>query len=149
GPPSSTSETNSWPRKWAKPTRKPWPICCISWNKAGPRRDADFRFSIPRQSRKFPRRTMIQPWQKIGSRPLGDFRIFTLRADRKISPRTGNEHEVFILDCADWVNVIAVTPDDQLVMVQQYRHGTNTVELEIPGGIVDREDGSPLVAGVR
>ena len=92
---------------------------------------------------------MIQPWQKIGSRPLGDFRIFTLRADRKISPRTGNEHEVFILDCPDWVNVIAVTPDDHLVMVEQYRRGTNTVELEIPGGMVDREDGSPLVAGAR
>ena len=91
---------------------------------------------------------MIQPWQKIGSRPLGDFRIFTLRADRKISPRTGNEHEVFILDCPDWVNVIAVTPDDHLVMVEQYRHGTNTVELEIPGGMVDGEDASPVAAGV-
>ena len=35
------------------------------------------------------------------------------------------------------------------VMVEQYRHGTNTVELEIPGGMVDREDGSPAVAGAR
>lgn len=92
---------------------------------------------------------MIKPWQKVGSRPLGDFRIFTLRSDRKVSPRNGSEHEVFVIDAVDWVNVIAVTPDNHLVMVEQYRHGTNTVELEIPGGMVDREDASPVVAGVR
>ena len=92
---------------------------------------------------------MIKPWQKVGSRPLGDFRIFTLRSDRKVSPRNGSEHEVFVIDAVDWVNVVAVTPDHHLVMVEQYRHGTNTVELEIPGGMVDRADGSPLAAGVR
>jgi len=78
---------------------------------------------------------MIRPWKTLGSKPLGDFRIFTLRSDRAISPRTGNEHEFFVIDCVSWVNVVAVTPDDHLVMVEQYRHGTQTVELEIPGGI--------------
>jgi 8-oxo-dGTP pyrophosphatase MutT (NUDIX family) len=92
---------------------------------------------------------MIKPWQKVGSKSLGDFRIFTLRSERVVSPRNGSEHDVFIIDAVDWVNVIALTPDDHLVMVEQYRHGTNTVELEIPGGMVDREDGSPLVSGVR
>ena len=92
---------------------------------------------------------MIKPWQKTGSRPLGDFRIFTLRSDLAVSPRTGKEHEFFVIDCANWVNVIALTTDDHLVMVEQYRHGTNTVELEIPGGMVDRADASPVAAGVR
>jgi 8-oxo-dGTP pyrophosphatase MutT (NUDIX family) len=92
---------------------------------------------------------MIKPWQKAGSRPLGDFRIFSVRADRAVSPRTGHEQEFFIIDCVDWVNVIAVTPDDHLVMVEQYRHGTSTVELEIPGGMIDREDVSPTAAGAR
>ena len=57
---------------------------------------------------------MIRPWKKLGSKPLGDFRIFTLRADRAISPRTGHEHEFFVIDCVNWVNVIAVTPDKEL-----------------------------------
>ncbi|HXT38385.1 MAG TPA: NUDIX hydrolase [Candidatus Angelobacter sp.] len=92
---------------------------------------------------------MIKPWEKTGSRPLGDFRIFSVRADRAVSPRTGQESEFFVIDCVDWVNVIAVTPDDHLVMVEQYRHGTNTVELEIPGGMIDGNDASPAVAGVR
>jgi len=92
---------------------------------------------------------MIKPWQTISSRPLGNFRIFTLRSDRRVSPRNGSEHDVFVIDSVDWVNVVALTPDDRLVMVEQYRHGTQTVELEIPGGMVDREDGSPLTAGER
>jgi ADP-ribose diphosphatase len=92
---------------------------------------------------------MIKPWTHVKSTPLGNYRIFTLRSDQKISPRTGEPHDFFILDCVDWVNVIALTPDSQLVMVEQYRHGSNTVELEIPGGIMDAQDGSPVGTAIR
>lgn len=92
---------------------------------------------------------MIQPWPILKSTPSGDFRIFQIRTDRRRSPRTGNEHDFFVIDCPNWVNVIAVTPDDQLVMIEQFRVGTNTVELEIPGGMIDAKDASPLAAGVR
>ena len=92
---------------------------------------------------------MIQPWPQITSKPLADFRIFRVRSDEKVSPRTGQPHDFFILDCVDWVNVVALTPDDQLVMIEQFRHGTNTVELEIPGGTIDRKDKSPMEAGLR
>lgn len=92
---------------------------------------------------------MIRPWQKISSRPVGDFRIFTVRSDRKISPRTRQEHDFLVIDSVNWVNVIALTPDRQLVMVEQYRHGSNTVELEIPGGVMDAADATPEEAGQR
>jgi 8-oxo-dGTP pyrophosphatase MutT (NUDIX family) len=92
---------------------------------------------------------MIRPWPTLGSRRVGDFRIFTVRSDEKISPRTGQKHDFFIIECVDWVNVLAVTPDDQLVMVEQFRHGSNTVELEIPGGIMDASETSPVETGVR
>ena len=92
---------------------------------------------------------MILPWEKIESKPLGDFRVFSLRSDRKISPRTKLPHDFYVLDSSTWVNVIALTPDNQLVMVEQFRHGTNTVELEIPGGIMDRTDADPVATGVR
>ncbi len=92
---------------------------------------------------------MIQPWRKIGSRPIGDFRIFTLRADRLVSPRTGEEHEFYVFDSVNWVNVIAVTPDAHLVMVEQYRHGSATVELEIPGGMMDPGETSPVATATR
>ena len=92
---------------------------------------------------------MIKPWQKISSTPIGNFRIFTMRSDKKVSPRTGKEHDFVILDSVNWVNVIAITPDQQLVMIEQFRHGSNTVELEIPGGMMDAGETSPVVAGVR
>jgi 8-oxo-dGTP pyrophosphatase MutT (NUDIX family) len=92
---------------------------------------------------------MIKPWKTISSQPLGNFRVFTIRSDRKVSPRTQKEHEFFVIDSVNWVNVIAVTPDQQLVMVEQYRHGSNTVELEIPGGMMDTADGSPEKTAVR
>ena len=92
---------------------------------------------------------MIKPWTRTRTTPLGDFRIFSLRADEKISPRTNESHEFFIIDCVNWVNVVAVTPNQQLVMIEQFRHGSNTVELEIPGGTMDRVDSSPVATAIR
>jgi ADP-ribose pyrophosphatase len=92
---------------------------------------------------------MPGPWQKLGSRPLGDYRIFQIRSDRLVSPRTQEAHDFIIIDCVNWVNVIALTPDQHLVMIEQYRHGSTTVELEIPGGMIDARDASPEAAALR
>jgi ADP-ribose pyrophosphatase len=92
---------------------------------------------------------MIKPWPKIDSTPAGDFRIFTIRSDQRVSPRTGEAHDFYVIDCTDWVNVIALTPDNQLVMVEQFRHGSDTVELEIPGGMMDPHESDPVATGVR
>jgi 8-oxo-dGTP pyrophosphatase MutT (NUDIX family) len=92
---------------------------------------------------------MIQPWKKVRSTPIGDFRIFRLRSDVKLSPRTGREHDFYVLDSVDWVNVIALTPDEKLVMIEQFRHGSNTVELEIPGGMMDPGETDPVATAVR
>lgn len=92
---------------------------------------------------------MPKPWQKLSSKPLGDFKIFRLRSDRLLSPRTGREHDFYVIDSVNWVNVVALTPERQLVMIEQYRHGSGTVELEIPGGMIDSRDASPVAAGIR
>ena len=92
---------------------------------------------------------MIKPWKKVRSKLIGDFRIFKLRSDVKISPLTGKEHDFYVLDSVNWVNVIAITPDQQLVMIEQYRHGSNTIELEIPGGMMDPGETDPVVTAVR
>jgi len=97
----------------------------------------------------YPINMQIKPWKKVGTQLMGDFRIFTIRSDRVISPRTEREQEVYVIDCVNWVNVIAVTPERCLVMIEQYRHGSTTVELEIPGGMMDAHDASPAAAGAR
>jgi 8-oxo-dGTP pyrophosphatase MutT (NUDIX family) len=92
---------------------------------------------------------VIKSWPLLETRSLGDFRIFRLRSDRKLSPRTGEPHDFIVMDCFDWVNVIALTPDDHMILIEQFRHGTNTVELEIPGGVMDASDASPVATGIR
>lgn len=92
---------------------------------------------------------MIQPWPKLRSKILNKLAVFSIREDRKVSPRTGHEHDFYVLDCVNWVNVIALTPDQQLVMVEQFRHGSETIELEIPGGVMDAHETDPLATAAR
>jgi 8-oxo-dGTP pyrophosphatase MutT (NUDIX family) len=92
---------------------------------------------------------MLKPWEKVSSQPLADYRIFRIRSDRSVSPRTRQPHDFFVIDSVNWVNVIATTADGQLVMIEQYRHGSQTVELEIPGGMIDPHDSSPELAAAR
>jgi 8-oxo-dGTP pyrophosphatase MutT (NUDIX family) len=92
---------------------------------------------------------MLKDWKPLGSKRVGEFRIFTVRSDEKVNPRTGKHCDFFVIESVDWVNVIAVTPNDELVMVEQYRHGSNTVELEIPGGMMDPHENDPVATGAR
>lgn len=45
--------------------------------------------------------------------------------------------DFYVIDAPEWVNVIALTPERRIVLVEQYRHGVDEVTLEIPGGMVD------------
>lgn len=91
----------------------------------------------------------IKPWKRLDTEMVYTCRIFSLRRDRSVSPRTGSEHDFFILDACDWVNILPLTRDGRVVMVRQYRHGVGDFTLEIPGGMVDDEDPSPLIAARR
>lgn len=42
---------------------------------------------------------------------------------------------------------MAFTPDDEIILVEQYRHGTQTPTLEIPGGMVDAGESPREAAG--
>lgn len=86
---------------------------------------------------------MVEDWEKLDSEEIANFRIFKMRRDKRRSPRTGKEHSFFVLESPDWVNVVPLTPDNQVVMIHQFRHGTAEVTLEIPGGMVDASDEDP------
>ena len=63
----------------------------------------------------------IRPWIRKASRKLADCRVFTVNESTSISPRTGNEHNFFFIDSADWVNIVPITVDDEVVFVRQFR----------------------------
>ena len=90
----------------------------------------------------------VKPWKRVSSRIERSFRIFDLRIDRAVSPRTGKEHEFYVFESRDWVNIIPVTRDKEVVLIRQYRHGLGDIVLEIPGGIVEKGD-APLDAAIR
>lgn len=79
----------------------------------------------------------LLPWITLSTEVLGSYPIFELSRSRQRSPLSGREHSFLRLDCPDWVNVIAVTDDGKMVLIEQYRHGTDDMTLEIPGGAVD------------
>lgn len=76
-------------------------------------------------------------WPTLEAGEATDYGIFRLRTVVRRSPRTGAAAPYRVLEVADWVNVVALTPDDEVVLVEQYRHGLDRVTLEIPGGVVD------------
>ncbi|MBI2486720.1 MAG: NUDIX hydrolase [Deltaproteobacteria bacterium] len=91
---------------------------------------------------------MIKKWDLIKSEKLNTCRVFSTRRDISLSPVTGKDHDFYVIEAPDWINVVAITPDEQIVLIKQYRHGTQSVTLEIPGGMVDPGE-SPLEAAKR
>jgi ADP-ribose pyrophosphatase len=90
---------------------------------------------------------MPEPWPLVRSTPDKSYRVFSVRTDTACSPRTGKEHDFYVIESVDWVNIIPLTPDNNsepsVVMVRQYRHGTRQISLEVPGGLVNPGD-TPL-----
>jgi ADP-ribose pyrophosphatase len=74
--------------------------------------------------------------------------VFSVREDINVRETDGNSSTFFVLENPDWVNVVAVTTDNDIILIQQFRHGAASMILEIPGGMVD--DGEdPTSAAAR
>jgi ADP-ribose pyrophosphatase len=87
-------------------------------------------------------------WRRRSSEIIADCRVFQVRRDVSVSPHKGSEHDFFVLESSDWINIIPLTSNDEVVMIEQYRHGSEEVTLEIPGGMVDAGE-SPREAATR
>ncbi|UCH21293.1 MAG: NUDIX hydrolase [Deltaproteobacteria bacterium] len=92
---------------------------------------------------------MIRKWEILKRELVSDFQILQVQKKKVRSPRTGAINDVLALQFPPWVLVVALTPDEEVVMIRQYRHGTEQVCLELPGGLVDPEDTSPVVSAQR
>lgn len=88
------------------------------------------------------------PWDIQENNLHADCRIFEVRKQRLKRRSDGLEGEFFVLDTNDWVNVLALTPDNKIILVRQFRYGSMEQSLEPPGGVVERGE-DPVVAGLR
>lgn len=88
----------------------------------------------------------LSKWEILSRTPIADMRIFTVERLKVRNPRTEGDRDVSLLHTRDWVNVVALTDDRQVVLVSQYRHGTDAITLEIPGGLVDPDEDAQAAA---
>lgn len=85
-------------------------------------------------------------WKRIESKKIADCHIFTVRED--LSQNGDKTGKFYVIENPDWVNVVAVTNDYNVVLIEQYRHGIQDLTLEIPGGMIDGDE-SPETAARR
>lgn len=92
--------------------------------------------------------TNIKPWPRASTRKLAECRIFNLHESTCCSPYTGDDHQFYFIETADWVNIVPITDNNEVVLIKQFRHGNQQITIEIPGGMVDPGE-QPAVSAVR
>ncbi len=92
---------------------------------------------------------MTMEWITQSSEVLISDRWIHLRKERVTTGRGTVLDPYYVLSYPDWAVTVAITAEDELVMVRQYRHGTASVSLELPGGCIDPGDRSPLEGALR
>ena len=76
-------------------------------------------------------------WRHVNSEHGPQIPLFNVRYDWLENPRTREVLKRLVLETPDWVNIVALTPENRVVMVRQFRFGIGKITTEIPGGIVD------------
>lgn len=87
-------------------------------------------------------------WELIEDKKLLETPIFSLHQRELIPHKKTEPASFYVLDAPDWINVIALTKERKVVLVEQYRAGIHESSLEIPGGMVD-EGESPMTSAKR
>lgn len=88
----------------------------------------------------------IKKWRIVSTKSEKKCGLFRVRIDEVVMPTTGRSYNIYSLDFSPWANIIAITPDEKLVLVRQYRHGIRDITLELPGGVIDEESDPQLGA---
>lgn len=92
--------------------------------------------------------TKIKPWSTVNSEYLFRRPWLTVRRDEVRLPDGRINPEFYVLEYADWINVVAITEDGMFVLERQYRYGLGEIGYEICAGVI--EDGEdPLDAAKR
>ena len=90
----------------------------------------------------------VRRWPLVSEEEVLQTPVFIVRRDTFLSPLDDREKPFTVLKVRDWVQVLAVTEDNQALLVRQFRVGTRQESLELPGGVVEIGQ-SPLEAAQR
>ncbi|RZM20768.1 MAG: NUDIX hydrolase [Pedobacter sp.] len=82
----------------------------------------------------------IEKWEKLDSRYLVREKWATLRVDTCKLQNGTVKDDYYVLEYPDWVNAVAVTKENKVILVRQYRHAADIISLEVPGGVIDGDE---------
>jgi 8-oxo-dGTP pyrophosphatase MutT (NUDIX family) len=87
-------------------------------------------------------------WEKLSEKMIYENKYFKIREERCAIPGGKIVPAYYVIDLNNWVNIVAVTKDKKIILIEQYRHALGDVTIEIPGGAVDTNE-DPRGAAVR
>ena len=79
-------------------------------------------------------------WKTLSSTYIHKGPWATLRSDRCEMPDGRIVEDYYVLEYSNWVNAVAITDDNKILMVKQYRHAAEIVSTELPGGVIDGDE---------
>jgi ADP-ribose pyrophosphatase len=90
----------------------------------------------------------LEKWRRVRDEPAGSYRVFDVHRLELVDAAGRDRGQAFTIRCSDWCNVVAVTPEQEIVLVWQYRFGSESFSLEIPGGVIESGE-APAHAALR
>src|ERR1700744_2103436 len=81
--------------------------------------------------------TEIKKWKTLSSEYIHQSKWATLRRDVCEMGDGRIVEDYYVLEYPDFANALAITEDNKVLMVQQYRQAAGIISLEVPGGVVD------------
>jgi ADP-ribose pyrophosphatase len=94
------------------------------------------------------RKPTCPEWTVLEEQLYDSFPILSMRRSRRLNLRTQQAIDFVLVDGLDWSAVVALTPQHELVLTRQYRHGIDAFTLELPGGCVESGE-DPGIAALR
>lgn len=91
---------------------------------------------------------MIHKWITNKKEKAGEFKIFDVYWMNRTHPGWNKDSNFVMIDSPNWVNIVPVTKNQEVVLVKQFRHGVNDFTLEIPGGLISNAE-DPAKAATR
>ncbi len=90
------------------------------------------------------------PWKVLSTKDVFKTAIFKFRIDECELPDGRIMPNYYVIEFPDWVNIVPVTEDGKIVLVEQFRQAAGEIHLEIPGGTMDPRKGEdPKRAALR
>lgn len=87
-------------------------------------------------------------WERGASRLLAHTRVLDLMAVEFRHPVRQTQREFVCFNAPDWVNVVPLTAEGKVLLVRQFRYGSNDFSLEVPGGVMEAGE-DPVAAALR